>query len=443
MSQELSDDGQRRTVAEYGRQMLEQGLTKGTGGNISASHDGRVAISPTGVPYDEIEADDVPVLDEKGNKLDGDTDPSSEFRMHTAIHRERDDVGGVVHTHSPYASTFASLGEPIPASHYLIAFAGDQVPVAGYATYGTADLADLALDALGDEYNACLLDNHGVLAVGPTVEAAFEVALMVEYCARIHYQAISLGDPAILPDDEVDRLRTLFEDYGQAADDDSERVAPDPDPDHLPNERQAVADLGRQMLADGLTKGTGGNVSARSGDHVAVNPSGVPYRDVTAETVPIVTVDGEQVAGPQNASSETPMHTAIYRERDDVGGVVHTHSPYASTFASLDEPIPASHYLIAFIGDQVPVAGYEPPGSEALGREAVDALGDEYNACLLKNHGVIAVGESVEAAYEVALMVEYCARIHYQAASVGDPKLLPDAEIDNLLERFANYGQDH
>ena len=86
---------------------------------------------------------------------------------------------------------------------------------AGYATYGTADLADLALDALGEEYNACLLKNHGVIAVGPTVEAAYEVALMVEYCARIHYQAASIGEPNILPDTEIDNLLERFVDYGQ------------------------------------------------------------------------------------------------------------------------------------------------------------------------------------------------------------------------------------
>jgi L-fuculose-phosphate aldolase len=215
MSNQLTLESERSTVAEFGQKMLEQGLTKGTGGNISASTGDRVAISPTGVSYEEITAEAVPVLDLEGNKVDGETDPSSEYRMHTAIHRARDDVGGVVHNHSPYASTFASLGKPIPASHYLIAFIGDQIPTAGYATYGTAELAELALDALGDEYNACLLDNHGVLAVGDSVSAAFEVALMVEYCARIHYQALSIGEPNILPDEEIDNLLDRFAHYGQ------------------------------------------------------------------------------------------------------------------------------------------------------------------------------------------------------------------------------------
>lgn len=441
MAQNITLDAQRQKVSELGARMVADGLTKGTGGNISVRDGDHIAMSPSGMPYDEITADDVPVISLDGEKVGGDTDPSSEYRMHSDIIRERDDVGAVVHTHSPYASTFASLDQPILPSHYLIAFAGHQIPVASYETYGTAELAEAALDALGDEYNACLLENHGVIATGATAEAAYEVALMVEYCARIHYQAISIGDPELLGDAEVTTLiEDSFDGYGQRASDADAAVA-DPATE-LQAERETVADLGRKMLTQDLTEGTGGNVSAQRGDLVAVNPSGVPYEDIDPEDVPLVTLDGEQVAGTLEASSETPMHTHILQERDDVGGVVHTHSPYASTFASLQEPVAASHYLIAFAGDQIPVADYESPGTEELAEAALDALGDEYNACLLGNHGVITVGESAEAAFEVALMVEYCARIHYQAVSIGKPSLLPDAEIDNLLDRFADYGQD-
>lgn len=215
MTTQLTLQEQREKVSELGREMLEQGLTKGTGGNISARDGDHVAISPSGMNYTEITPEDVPVVDLHGNKVDGDRDPSSEIAMHTGILREREDVGGVVHNHSPYASTFASLGEPVPASHYLIAFVGDKIPVAPYATYGTPELAEEALDTLGEEYNACLLENHGVVAVGETVDAAFEVAMMVEYCARIHYQAVSIGEPNVLSEAEVDNLIAGFADYGQ------------------------------------------------------------------------------------------------------------------------------------------------------------------------------------------------------------------------------------
>ena len=215
--------------------------------------------------------------------------------------------------------------------------------------------------------------------------------------------------------------------------------------DDLPHgtARTTVGDVGRELLERELTTGTGGNVSHRcaDGETVAVSPSGVPYGDVTSERVPLVTLDGEQVTGGLDASSETPMHTALYRRRDDVGGVVHTHSPYASTFATLGESIPASHYLIAVAGDEVPVAGYARPGSEELAELAAETMGADYDACLLQNHGTLAVGETAEAALEVASIVEYCARIHYQAISVGEPIVLPDEEVAHLRSMFEGYGQ--
>lgn len=206
--------------------------------------------------------------------------------------------------------------------------------------------------------------------------------------------------------------------------------------------RAEVGDLGRRMLAQDLTRGTGGNVSVRRDDRVAMSPSGVPYEDVTPDSVPLVDLDGEVTNGDLKPSSETPMHTMIYRERDDVGAVIHTHSPYASTFASLNEPIPASHYLIAYVGREIPVAGYEPPGTETLGRLAADTMGDDHDAVLLKNHGVIAVGPTGEDAFESAMMVEYCARIHYQASAIGSPQILPDEAVDDLRTMFKEeYGQ--
>jgi len=216
------------------------------------------------------------------------------------------------------------------------------------------------------------------------------------------------------------------------------------DTDELTAHRKTIADTGRKMLDQGLTKGTGGNVSSRVGsEHAVISPSGMPYEQITAEDVPLVNLQAEHVDGEYEPSAETPMHTMVYQKRDDVGGVVHNHSPYASTFASLGEPIEASHYLIAFAGDQVPVAPYETYGTPELGEIAVETLGDDYNACLLENHGVLAVGDSTDAAFETALMVEYCAQIHYQARAIGEPKLLDDAEIDRLTEKFAGYGQQH
>lgn len=209
--------------------------------------------------------------------------------------------------------------------------------------------------------------------------------------------------------------------------------------DTLQAERESVVELGRELLESGLTKGSGGNVSVRDGDRVAVSPSGIPYEEVTPEIVPVVDLDGNRLEGDVEPSNETPMHAMIYEERSGVGGIVHSHSPYASTFASLGEPIPAAHYLIAYAGTEVPVAGYEPPGSEALGELAVEALGEEYNACLLQNHGVIAVGEDGSDAMEVAEMVEFVARIHYQASSIGEPVVMDDDDLESLVDMFGSY----
>lgn len=206
-------------------------------------------------------------------------------------------------------------------------------------------------------------------------------------------------------------------------------------------EREAVCEFGRRMLDADLTTGTGGNLSARDGDRIAVSPSGVPYAETTPDMVPLVDPDGDRVDGDLAPSSETPMHARVYRARDDAGGIVHTHSPYASTFASLNEPIPASHYLIAFAGPEVPVAGYAPPGTAELGDLAVEALGRDHNACLLKNHGAVIVGETLADAFETAQMVEFCARVHYQAVGIGDPELLADEQVADLRETFDTYGQ--
>jgi len=196
------------------------------------------------------------------------------------------------------------------------------------------------------------------------------------------------------------------------------------------------------MVRDDLTSGTFGNLSAQgSNERIAVSPSGVAYEDVTPSVVPVIGPSGEQLFGEYGPSSELPMHTVVYDHRDEVGGIVHTHSPYATTFASLDRPVEAAHYLIAFGGVEIPVAEYATYGTETLGRHAAKALGEDHDAVLLKNHGVLTVGEDLESAYETALNVEFSARIQYQAEAIGDPVILDDAEVEHLREKFTDYGQ--
>ncbi len=207
--------------------------------------------------------------------------------------------------------------------------------------------------------------------------------------------------------------------------------------------RESIAEYGRAMLEQDLTRGTGGNLSLRvDTGEIAISPSGVPYDEITPEAVAVVDRDGEQIAGDQPPSSELPMHQEIYDERPDVDAIFHTHSPYASTFAILDRPIQASLYLVPRLGNEIPVVGYESPGSKALGELAADALTDGQYACLLKHHGAVAIGDSIGDAFDAAVVLEQCAQVTYQAEAIGDPVDLPAEEITALQEMYHSYRAD-
>ncbi|UPW01824.1 class II aldolase/adducin family protein [Halorussus gelatinilyticus] len=207
---------ERRAVATRAPDLA--GLTPGRTGNLSVRRDDRFAVTPTGVAYDRIDAADVPVVSLDGEQVAGDTAPSSETPMHSAVYREFD-AGAIVHTHSPWASTLAILHEPIPPVHYMLALAGTTVPVADYATYGTAELAANAVEAMEEaDADACLLANHGLLATGDDADSALETAVNVEYTARIYCQAKAFGDPVELSREEMAAVAEKFEGYGQDGD---------------------------------------------------------------------------------------------------------------------------------------------------------------------------------------------------------------------------------
>ncbi len=205
----------RHDVAEGAKQMVLRGLAHMTSGNVSAriSSD-RFAVTPTGMDHAKLTAEDIVVIDADERVVDGKRKPTSEVPMHLSVYHHRPEVGAVFHTHSDMATTFAVLGEDILAVHYILAFAGRRVRCAPYATYGTRDLAANCLDALG-ENNAVLLGNHGVLAVGPTLAAALNVAESVEIAAGLYYRARCIGTPNVLSDEEMDRVITAFSTYGQ------------------------------------------------------------------------------------------------------------------------------------------------------------------------------------------------------------------------------------
>ncbi len=208
---------EREALVQYGHKMVDAGLTTGAGGNLSIAcrQRGWVAITPSGVAYDQLTAADIIVIDFQGQVVEGRGRPSSETGFHLALYAQRQDIQAVVHTHSVYATTLACLGWELPAVHYLVGFCGNKVPLAPYATYGSTQLADNICKAIGS-YQAVLLANHGLVAVGPGLLKAFEVAAEIEFVARIYYQARSVGRPVILPDAEMARVIAKFKSYGQS-----------------------------------------------------------------------------------------------------------------------------------------------------------------------------------------------------------------------------------
>jgi L-fuculose-phosphate aldolase len=184
----------------------------------------------------------------------------------------------------------------------------------------------------------------------------------------------------------------------------------------------------RAMSDSGLVVGTAGNISIRLDDEIVITPTSVPYDRIEVDDLCLLDLDGAQTDGRRRASSETPLHTQIYRTTDAVA-VVHTHSTYATTVACVSDVLPAIHYSIhRFGGDTVPVADYERFGSDALADAVARALRDR-RGTLLRNHGAVTYGSSLAEAYDLAVLLEWLAQVYWQATQLGEPRLLTAAEI--------------
>ncbi len=207
---------ERSEIVEFGKKLISSQLTTGSGGNLSIYNraENLVAIKPSGVDYLLMKPEDVVVLSPKGDIIEGTLQPSSETRFHLALFQHRHDINAVVHTHQVYATTISCLNWELPAVHYLIGFCGDKVPLAKYATFGTQELSDNIIAAIG-KYNACLMANHGLVTVADTMAAAFTVAEELELVARLYYQAKCMGEPVILSTEEMGRIGEKFKTYGQ------------------------------------------------------------------------------------------------------------------------------------------------------------------------------------------------------------------------------------
>jgi ribulose-5-phosphate 4-epimerase/fuculose-1-phosphate aldolase len=203
------------------------------------------------------------------------------------------------------------------------------------------------------------------------------------------------------------------------------------------NSKHDVLTIAKRIYSNRLVVASLGNVSCRkSKESIAITPSGIDYEDLTVEDIVTITYQGDILEGSHSPSSETPMHTLIYRERPDVNGVVHTHSLYASAFSVVNKEIPVDMVEVAaHVGGRVLVAPYRLPGTEELGQQALSVL-QERRACILQNHGVLAIGNTLEKAYKAAIIVEIAARIHILGSLIGTPSEIPLEDIQKLKSMY-------
>jgi L-ribulose-5-phosphate 4-epimerase len=208
--------------------------------------------------------------------------------------------------------------------------------------------------------------------------------------------------------------------------------------------RREVCRLNRELPKNGLVVWTSGNVSARDAETglIVIKPSGVLYDELTPENMVIIDPDGKRIEGKLNPSVDTPTHLYIYKQRTDVGGVVHTHSTFATAFAAVGKPIPACLTAICDeFGGPIPVGKFAPIGGEEIGREVVRAIGAS-PAILMQNHGVFAIGKDAASAVKAAVMVEDAARTVFYAMQLGEPIPIPDEMVNRLHQRYTEkYGQ--
>lgn len=205
---------ERQLIIEYGKKLIKENLTVGTFGNISVynSEKNLMAITPSGMDYFELKPEDIVVLSLDGKKIDSNRKPSSEYDMHRIFYQKRKDITAVVHTHSRFATTLACLNWSIPPLHYLTAYCGKEVSCSSYVQFGTYELAESAYKTMGENY-ACLLGNHGLLAVGNSLPYAFDVAQQIEFLSELYYRSKTVGNPVLLDDTQITSVLESFQTY--------------------------------------------------------------------------------------------------------------------------------------------------------------------------------------------------------------------------------------
>jgi L-fuculose-phosphate aldolase len=197
--------------------MDARGLNRGASGNVSARCGQAMLITPTGVPPADLDSSQIVRIEPDGDWPAEGLRPSSEWRMHEGILRGRPDVNAVVHCHSRHATILACAGREIPSMHYMVAMAGGAtIPLAPYATFGSSELANSVVEALAGR-DACLMANHGQIALGPTLARALATAEEVEEQAAVYWGTLAIGGPKLLDAGEMVQVLELFKTYGQQA----------------------------------------------------------------------------------------------------------------------------------------------------------------------------------------------------------------------------------
>jgi len=208
----------REEVLEAAKKLRYYNLVTLSGGNVSGrdQETGYIAITPSGLEYENLIPEDIVIIDKRGSVVDGKLRPSVDSETHLYIYENMPNINSVIHTHSTYASCFAVLNEPIPVITTTLANAvGGKVSVAAYTPVGSKDMGPAIVKALGNNL-ACLLQNHGVICVGRSVKEALTAAVMLEDVAKIYFLTRAIGEPQILPESEVKKARDLFlYEYGQ------------------------------------------------------------------------------------------------------------------------------------------------------------------------------------------------------------------------------------
>jgi L-ribulose-5-phosphate 4-epimerase len=207
--------------------------------------------------------------------------------------------------------------------------------------------------------------------------------------------------------------------------------------------REIVWKCNLELPKNNLVKMTSGNVSGRDHDTglVVIKPSGYSYEEMTPAYMVVVDIDGRVVNGDLQPSSDTDTHLYVYRHRPDVFGMVHTHSPYASSFAALGEPIPACLTASGMLGGEIPIGGYAPIGGADIGQEIISKIGRAL-AIVMQNHGVFTIGSSPQQATKMAVEVEEIAKITHLAMLRGKPIMLAPEQVNFMVEFYRNdYGQ--